>query len=89
MANHDQELQSTNQLAVRGLYDEIALIIIVKDWYKTSELCFPFVMGGNCTFIGVIANIGDSNNYGPNRNKMGSNYSAPCTLHPAPCTLQV
>jgi len=46
-----------------------------------SELCSPFLKGGNFTFIAVIAsglfhktNIGHSNSYGPNRNKKGSNY---------------
>jgi len=50
-----------------------------------SELCSPFLKGGNSTFIAAIAsslfpkkmNIGHSNNYGlngPNRKKMGSNY---------------
>ena len=47
-----------------------------------SELCSPFLKGGNSAFIAAIAsglfvhkpNIGHSDNYGPNRNKMGSNY---------------
>ena len=49
-----------------------------------SELCSPFLKGGNSAFIAAIAsglfpktNIGHSNNYGPNgpnRKKMGSNY---------------
>jgi len=46
-----------------------------------SELCFPFLKSGNSAFIAAIAsglfpqtNIGHSNNYRPNRNKMGSDY---------------
>ena len=46
-----------------------------------SELCSPFFKGGNSAFIATIVsglfpktNSGHSNNYGPNRNKMGSNY---------------
>jgi len=51
-----------------------------------SKLCFPFLEGFNFAFIATIAsgffpkkkaNIGHSNNYGPNgpnRNKMGSDY---------------
>jgi len=45
-----------------------------------SELCSPFLKGGNSAFIAAITsglfhktNIGHSNDYGPNRNKMGSN----------------
>ena len=46
-----------------------------------SELCSPFLKGANSAFIAAIAsglfhkpNMGHSNNYGPNGNKMGSNY---------------
>jgi len=48
-----------------------------------SELCTPFLKGGNCAFIAVIAsglfhkmNIDHSHNYGLNRprGKKGSNY---------------
>ena len=46
-----------------------------------SKLCSPFLEGGNSAFIAAIVsglfhkpNIGHSNNYSPNRNKMGSNY---------------
>jgi len=45
-----------------------------------SELCSPFLKGGNSAFIAAIAsglfpkNEYRSNNYGPNRKKKGSNY---------------
>ena len=49
-----------------------------------SELCSPFLKGGNFAFIAAIAsglfprtNIGHSNNYGPNgpnRKKIDSNF---------------
>ena len=46
-----------------------------------SELCSPFLKGGHSAFIAAITsgffqkpNIDHLNNYGPNRNKMGSNY---------------
>ena len=48
--------------------------------YALSELCSPFLKGGNSAFSAAIAivffhkpNIGHSNNYGTNRNKMGPN----------------
>ena len=45
------------------------------------KLCSPFLKGGNCIHCSDSGwsfskkrNIGHSNNYSPNRNKMGSNY---------------
>jgi len=47
-----------------------------------SGLCSPFLKGGNSVFVAVVResasgffhkmNIDHSNNYGPNRNKIGS-----------------
>jgi len=47
-----------------------------------SGLCSPFLKGGNSIFVAVVresasgffhkTNIDHSNNYGPNRNKIGS-----------------